>query len=56
MKILYILYDDPKDRMPTSYPIKDLPKISNYPDGQTLPSPKSIDFNPENYWDAYQVN
>ena len=45
MKILCILYDDPKDGMPTSYPIKDLPKINSYPDGQSLPSPKSIDFN-----------
>ena len=46
MKILCILYDDPTDGMPSSYPIKDLPKISNYPDGQSLPSPKSIDFKP----------
>ena len=27
MKILCILYDDPKDGMPTSYPVKDLPKF-----------------------------
>jgi len=32
--------------MPSSYPINELPKIESYPDGQTLPSPKSIDFKP----------
>jgi len=46
MKILCILYDDPKDGMPTSYPVKDLPKLEKYPDGMTLPTPKAIDFNP----------
>ena len=46
MKILCVLYDDPKDGMPSSYPINELPKIESYPDGQTLPSPKSIDFKP----------
>ena len=46
MKILCILYDDPKTGMPTSYPVSELPKIEKYPDGQTLPSPKSIDFKP----------
>ena len=46
MKILCILYDDPKDGMPTSYPVKDLPKLEKYPDGITLPTPKTIDFTP----------
>ncbi len=46
MKILCILYDDPKGGMPTSYPVEQLPKIEKYPDGQTLPTPKAIDFNP----------
>ena len=46
MKILCVLYDDPKNGMPERYPIDELPKIENYPDGQTLPSPKSIDFKP----------
>jgi len=45
MKILCILYDDPKDGMPKSYPVKDLPKLEKYPDGMTLPSPKGRDFN-----------
>ena len=46
MKILCVLYDDPKDGMPSSYPVKDLPKLETYPDGMTLPSPKAIDFTP----------
>ncbi len=46
MKVLCILYDDPKGGMPESYPVETLPKIEKYPDGQTLPTPKGIDFNP----------
>ena len=46
MKVLCILYDDPKDGMPKSYPLKDLPKIEKYPDGMSLPSPKGRDFTP----------
>jgi len=46
MKVLCILYDDPKDGMPESYPLSDLPKIDKYPDGMTLPSPNGRDFNP----------
>jgi formate dehydrogenase len=45
-KILCVLYDDPADGYPTSYPRDDLPKIERYPDGQTLPSPSAIDFQP----------
>ena len=45
MKVLCILYDDPKGGMPSSYPVETLPKIEKYPDGQTLPTPKGIDFN-----------
>lgn len=44
MKVLCILYDDPKDGMPTSYPLNHLPEIEKYPDGMTLPSPKGRDF------------
>ena len=46
MKILCVLYDDPKEGMPKTYPIKDLPKLSQYPDGMSLPSPKGRDFVP----------
>ena len=45
-KILCVLYDDPAGGYPTSYPRDDLPKIERYPDGQTLPTPKAIDFRP----------
>ena len=45
-KILCVLYDDPKGGYPTSSPRDDLPKIERDPDGQTLPSPKAIDFLP----------
>jgi formate dehydrogenase len=46
VKILCVLYDDPIDGYPTSYPRDGLPKIEHYPDGQTLPTPKAIDFEP----------
>ena len=46
MKILAILYDDPKGGMPSKYARDDLPKIEKYPDGMTLPTPKAIDFTP----------
>ncbi len=46
MKVLCILYDDPKSGMPKSYPLSDLPKLEKYPDGMTLPSPKGRDFTP----------
>src|SRR4051812_41169806 len=45
-KILCVLYDDPASGYPTSYPRDDLPKVERYPDGQSLPSPKAIDFQP----------
>ena len=35
MKILCVLYDDPKDGMPTSYPVRHLPELEKYPDGMT---------------------
>ncbi|MEE7490590.1 formate dehydrogenase [Methylobacterium sp. UNC378MF] len=45
-KIVLVLYDDPVDGMPQSYARDDLPKIERYSDGQTLPTPKAIDFQP----------
>jgi formate dehydrogenase len=45
-KILCVLYDDPVDGYPKSYPRDDLPKIDCYPGGQSLPTPKAIDFKP----------
>ena len=46
MKVLCILYDDPKGGMPKSYPLSELPKLEKYPDGMTLPSPKGRDYKP----------
>jgi formate dehydrogenase len=45
-KLVCVLYDDPVDGYPKSYPRDDIPKISHYPGGQTLPTPKAIDFKP----------
>src|SRR5882724_8592715 len=45
-KVVCVLYDDPVSGYPKSYPRDGLPKIERYPDGQTLPTPKGIDFTP----------
>lgn len=45
-KVVLVLYDDPVDGYPQSYPRDDIPKLSHYPGGQTLPTPKAIDFKP----------
>ncbi len=45
-KVVCVLYDDPVDGYPKSYPRDDIPKIDHYPGGQTLPTPKAIDFKP----------
>ncbi len=44
--ILCVLYDDPVNGYPKSYPLAELPRITRYPDGQTTPTPKQIDFTP----------
>jgi formate dehydrogenase len=45
-KILVALYPDPVKGYPPNYARNDVPKIEKYPDGQTTPSPKGIDFTP----------
>ena len=45
-KVVCVLYDDPVDGYPTSYARDGLPKLEHYPGGQTLPTPKAIDFQP----------
>src|SRR4029077_17923856 len=45
-KVLLVLYDDPIDGYPTSYARDAIPHLEKYPDGQTLPTPKGIDFTP----------
>ncbi len=45
-KVLCVLYDDPVEGYPKSYARGDIPKVERYPGGQTVPSPKGIDFKP----------
>jgi len=45
-KVLCVLYDDPVDGYPTEYARSGLPTVTQYPGGQTVPSPASIDFTP----------
>jgi formate dehydrogenase len=45
-KILCVLYPDPVDGPPVSYPRDSIPHISTYPNGQTTPNPEGIDFTP----------
>ena len=45
-KVVCVLYDDPVDGYPKSYARDDIPKLEHYPGGQTLPTPKAIDFKP----------
>jgi formate dehydrogenase len=45
-KIVCVLYDDPVDGYPTSYARDDIPTLEQYPGGQTMPSPKAVDFTP----------
>ncbi|PRT55325.1 Formate dehydrogenase [Wickerhamiella sorbophila] len=46
MKVLCVLYPDPVDGFPPHYLRESVPDISKYPDGQTAPNPKAIDFTP----------
>jgi formate dehydrogenase len=45
-KVVCVLYDDPVDGYPLNYARDGLPKLDRYPGGQTLPTPKAIDFEP----------
>lgn len=45
-KIVLVLYDDPVGGYPKNYARDDVPQPKIYPDGQTLPTPKAIDFKP----------
>jgi len=46
LKVLATLYDDPVTGYPPKYARDSVPKVSKYPDGQTVPSPSKIDFKP----------
>ncbi|MEX0735506.1 MAG: NAD-dependent formate dehydrogenase [Steroidobacteraceae bacterium] len=45
-KIVCVLYDDPVTGYPKSYARDDLPRLTHYPGGQTMPTPQAIDFRP----------
>jgi len=45
-KIVCVLYDDPVTGYPKSYSRDGLPRLTQYPGGQTMPSPQAIDFKP----------
>jgi formate dehydrogenase len=45
-KILCVLYDDPVEGYPREYPRDEIPRLGRYPDGQSLPTPRAIDFRP----------
>jgi formate dehydrogenase len=45
-KIICVLYDDPIGGYPQTYARDDVPQPKVYPDGQTLPTPKAVDFKP----------
>ncbi len=45
-KVLCVLYDDPVGGYPRTYARDEIPKLERYPGGQSLPTPKGIDFTP----------
>ncbi|MEU6128881.1 NAD-dependent formate dehydrogenase [Saccharopolyspora sp. NPDC047091] len=45
-KILCVLYPDPVDGYPESFPRDGLPELERYPNGQALPTPEEVDFTP----------
>ena len=45
-KVLCVLYDDPVGGYPSQYARSGIPTLKQYPDGQSLPTPEAIDFNP----------
>ena len=45
-KVLCVLSEDPVAGFPPPYARDDIPVLKGYPDGQTMPSPAAIDFQP----------
>ncbi|MGH8166835.1 MAG: NAD-dependent formate dehydrogenase [Woeseiaceae bacterium] len=45
-KIVCVLYDDPIGGYPPKYARDDIPTLTAYPGGQTLPQPGAVDFSP----------
>lgn len=46
MKIIAVLYNNPMNGYPKTYARDSIPKIECYPDSQTPPTPKQVDFQP----------
>jgi formate dehydrogenase len=55
-KVICVLCDDPIGGYPKPYARDDIPRLAHYPGGQTLPSPKRIDFKPGSYWAVFPVS
>jgi formate dehydrogenase len=45
-KVLCVLFPDPVNGYPPIYARDDIPELTHYPDGTTLPNPKGLDFKP----------
>jgi formate dehydrogenase len=45
-KIVCVLYPDPASGYPASYARHEVPRITSYPGGQSVPSPHAVDFQP----------
>jgi formate dehydrogenase len=45
-KVLCVLYPDPTSGYPPAYARDSIPVLDAYPNGQTLPSPSTVDFTP----------
>lgn len=45
-KVVCVLYEDPVGGFPGSYAREDVPHLERYPDGQALPTPQAVDFQP----------
>ena len=43
-KVICVPYEDPVTGYPPSYSRAEIPSLSHYPDGQTLPTSEGIDF------------
>ena len=43
-KVLCVLYPDPLTGFPPNYSREAIPALTHYPDGQTMPTPSSLDF------------
>ena len=45
-KVLLVLFPDPVEGMPRTYARDTIPRLTSYPNGQSLPAPQAIGFTP----------